>query len=108
VYTTSQPQTSERDVHSFPTRRSSDLKSVPIRPPRMIFEKAFRADTICTKLYACLFQLTIDRLSPNRRGMRTELPGSIIPHPQIRSEEHTSELQSHLNLVSRLLLHKKN
>src|SRR5260370_12439045 len=30
-------------------------------------------------------------------------------HPiYIRSEEHTSELQSHLNLVCRLLLEKKN
>src|SRR5260370_13884755 len=28
--------------------------------------------------------------------------------PQHRSEEHTSELQSHLNLVCRLLLEKKN
>src|SRR5260370_2355908 len=28
--------------------------------------------------------------------------------PLIRSEEHTSELQSHLNLVCRLLLEKKN
>src|SRR5260370_22196863 len=28
-------------------------------------------------------------------------------HRQIRSEEHTSELQSHLNLVCRLLLEKK-
>src|SRR5260370_28252683 len=27
--------------------------------------------------------------------------------PRIRSEEHTSELQSHLNLVCRLLLEKK-
>src|SRR5260370_16963186 len=27
---------------------------------------------------------------------------------QVRSEEHTSELQSHLNLVCRLLLQKKN
>src|SRR5260370_29303172 len=27
--------------------------------------------------------------------------------PQTRSEEHTSELQSHLNLVCRLLLEKK-
>src|SRR5207237_9544277 len=27
---------------------------------------------------------------------------------EARSEEHTSELQSHLNLVSRLLLEKKN
>src|SRR5207237_6367330 len=28
--------------------------------------------------------------------------------PDLRSEEHTSELQSHLNLVCRLLLEKKN
>src|SRR5260370_23267042 len=27
--------------------------------------------------------------------------------PEVRSEEHTSELQSHLNLVCRLLLEKK-
>src|SRR5260370_8700237 len=31
--------------------------------------------------------------------------GSAMPDP--RSEEHTSELQSHLNLVCRLLLEKK-
>src|SRR5260370_24657692 len=30
------------------------------------------------------------------------------PIPELRSEEHTSELQSHLNLVCRLLLEKKN
>src|SRR5260370_11822618 len=30
------------------------------------------------------------------------------PLPVPRSEEHTSELQSHLNLVCRLLLEKKN
>src|SRR5260370_42029363 len=29
------------------------------------------------------------------------------PLPELRSEEHTSELQSHLNLVCRLLLEKK-
>src|SRR5690242_21286648 len=28
--------------------------------------------------------------------------------PYLRSEEHTSELQSHVNLVCRLLLEKKN
>src|SRR5260370_31096805 len=33
---------------------------------------------------------------------------SICPRPAGRSEEHTSELQSHLNLVCRLLLEKKN
>src|SRR5437773_7220261 len=43
-----------------------------------------------------------------------ELPGSPRPHPvaprrrpSLRSEEHTSELQSHHDLVCRLLLEKK-
>src|SRR5260370_2475318 len=31
-----------------------------------------------------------------------------VGQPPLRSEEHTSELQSHLNLVCRLLLEKKN
>src|SRR5260221_3755761 len=31
-----------------------------------------------------------------------------IPHQSHRSEEHTSELQSHSDLVCRLLLEKKN
>src|SRR5260370_32368614 len=35
------------------------------------------------------------------------VPPAIIHH-HVRSEEHTSELQSHLNLVCRLLLEKKN
>src|SRR5690242_21197700 len=33
---------------------------------------------------------------------------SSTPIPISRSEEHTSELQSHVNLVCRLLLEKKN
>src|SRR5260370_14338308 len=32
---------------------------------------------------------------------------SVESHGRTRSEEHTSELQSHLNLVCRLLLEKK-
>src|SRR5260370_29582004 len=36
--------------------------------------------------------------------LRMSLPTLIVP---ARSEEHTSELQSHLNLVCRLLLEKK-
>src|SRR5260370_25422119 len=34
--------------------------------------------------------------------------GESFPKSLLRSEEHTSELQSHLNLVCRLLLEKKN
>src|SRR5687768_18122163 len=33
--------------------------------------------------------------------------GSIVVHAMLRSEEHTSELQSRLHLVCRLLLEKK-
>src|SRR6266480_2119474 len=34
-------------------------------------------------------------------------PAPTLTLPQARSEEHTSELQSHVNLVCRLLLEKK-
>src|SRR5260370_13128373 len=51
-------------------------------------------------------------LDPTRRFVPVCEPGSpsAAVHPQptgSRSEEHTSELQSHLNLVCRLLLEKK-
>src|SRR5260370_10791303 len=47
-----------------------------------------------------------------RRAARTEASRAVpMPSPRLarstRSEEHTSELQSHLNLVCRLLLEKK-
>src|SRR5690242_21374256 len=45
------------------------------------------------------------RRQPRRRS-RASAGGSSAENP--RSEEHTSELQSHVNLVCRLLLEKKN
>src|SRR5260370_14930287 len=60
---------------------------------------------------------TLFRSSPAHRagrvqqtGHRSGADGSIVtgtPTHFDRSEEHTSELQSHLNLVCRLLLEKK-
>src|SRR5438034_614106 len=44
------------------------------------------------------------------RGDRAQGPGAARPHSRhrlVRSEEHTSELQSHSDLVCRLLLEKK-
>src|SRR2546422_4139011 len=41
---------------------------------------------------------------PNSRTANTVAP---LPYPSQRSEEHTSELQSRLHLVCRLLLEKK-
>src|SRR5260370_8702721 len=49
----------------------------------------------------------------SRRAPRVRRAGAAPPGPgahrprRTRSEEHTSELQSHLNLVCRLLLEKK-
>src|SRR5690242_21441828 len=47
-------------------------------------------------------RLVIERRIAVGRGQRS----CRVPAP--RSEEHTSELQSHVNLVCRLLLEKKN
>src|SRR5690242_21082807 len=41
-----------------------------------------------------------------RRALDGIVPGHVL-HRRKRSEEHTSELQSHVNLVCRLLLEKK-
>src|SRR5438105_9581940 len=64
-----------RDLHSFPTRRSSDLSGLA-----------------SGSLRCC-------RGSPIIR--------SSLPASRARSEEHTSELQSRVDLVCRLLLEKK-
>src|SRR5438034_7912683 len=42
------------------------------------------------------------------RGPDREVPSDRPPTAVSRSEEHTSELQSHSDLVCRLLLEKKN
>src|SRR5260370_31089479 len=46
---------------------------------------------------------------PLRVRLADDRPPVLDPEPlrDLRSEEHTSELQSHLNLVCRLLLEKK-
>src|SRR5438477_9136336 len=69
------------NLPSFPTRRSSDLEEIPL------------AD-----------------LDPLLEGVQQDV-GAGAAHRfgvEIRSEEHTSELQSHVNLVCRLLLEIKN
>src|SRR6266480_5098773 len=54
--------------------------------------------------YTTLFRSRSSRCSPPGSRIRT----SGEPLLATRSEEHTSELQSHVNLVCRLLLEKKN
>src|SRR5690242_21157855 len=66
--------------------------------------------------YTTLFRSRIT--PPSSHSVAVWLPGvargGLLPTPgplwitSRRSEEHTSELQSHVNLVCRLLLEKKN
>src|SRR5260370_20868249 len=80
------------------------------RPPRSTlfpYTTLFRSNAFDSTSFNCNFsgRLTpsINRLpSPTMVGITTKRYSSIR-----RSEEHTSELQSHLNLVCRLLLEKK-
>src|SRR5688500_19723499 len=74
------------DLHSFPTRRSSDLITPELSPARRIS----RSST-----------------SPASAGP-SSAPSPNPSAPISRSEEHTSELQSPCNLVCRLLLETKN
>src|SRR5699024_12676738 len=84
-------------LHSFPTRRSSDLSIL-------------RGVSPISSSYAsrsCLVHSTA-------RAVRNAFSRSVSPRihagqtwVQYRSEEHTSELQSRFDLVCRLLLEKK-
>src|SRR5205814_8584163 len=74
-----------RTLHSFPTRRSSDLE------PGL-------AGTVEE-------QRVVEGPQERRCGIRRVRNGG---RSAVRSEEHTSELQSLRHLVCRLLLEKKN
>src|SRR5690606_41761058 len=92
-------------LHSFPTRRSSDLLDVGA-PFQML---AARPD-----IRQASFQLI--SAEQDVKAARASFLPSVVLSPYVglqtfsfnkRSEEHTSELQSRENLVCRLLLEKK-
>src|SRR5438034_8741418 len=82
-----------RDLHSFPTRRSSDLASKRLTSSAGIPPSAslYRPST-----GALMRGIRLNASTPGASG-----------YVRLRSEEHTSELQSHSDLVCRLLLEKK-
>src|SRR5690606_41334523 len=95
-----------RHLHSFPTRRSSDLI-------KLCFQ-AFQSAQI-----AHVTQIRMGSRKKGNEAVDVDLESTLdrtdnFPrHPLVlfkrvlRSEEHTSELQSRENLVCRLLLEKK-
>src|SRR5689334_24235868 len=89
----------DRHLHSFPTRRSSDLPTGhPATPPvDLLGAVAYGALTAFTRLAADA------ALAPDLAGR--DRPQQVDGR---RSEEHTSELQSQFHLVCRPLLEKKH
>src|SRR5207237_6241419 len=81
-------------LHSFPTRRSSDLFYITrksVNNFRFIEEDTFDLGLMDESFRSSAF-------------IEKQLHRQFT---RVRSEEHASELQSHLNLVCRLLLEKK-
>src|SRR5260370_29111792 len=74
-----------------------------------IFYFFFFNDTATTEIYTLSLHdaLPISTSTPDISIFRCSTHGTGVPSTVPRSEEHTSELQSHLNLVCRLLLEKK-
>src|SRR5688572_31722054 len=86
-----------RDLHSFPTRRSSDLAKVKVSPAAGDGKIYFvNGEGNCAVVRAANKFEVLATNSPNEATLSTP-----------RSEEHTSELQSQSNLVCRLLLEQK-
>src|SRR5699024_12084946 len=91
------------DLHSFPTRRSSDLDE-----SFTVFTT--RPDTIFGATYAVLapeHPLVKKIVSEEQQNDVQNYIEKIQAKSDLRSEEHTSELQSRFDLVCRLLLEKK-
>src|SRR5699024_12501523 len=84
-------------LHPFPTRRSSDLDGCIGKQHDVDVQHGFPSyrDRTCDDN---------KEASPGNSTMMNE----ELPEPKMRSEEHTSELQSRFDLVCRLLLEKKN
>src|SRR5437763_12627872 len=81
-------------ILSFPTRRSSDLRAMLVERPHHRIQRGFlRA-----------LQVDIEDLGAETGFHRADANFDV----DLRSEEHTSELQSPMYLVCRLLLEKKN
>src|SRR5690348_18215336 len=97
-----------RDLHSFPTRRSSDLhlvareRAAEVRREKVGQQRQHKQRAAVHEQRAQ--ELRIGAIAGQRREMMHE-PAKTAGAGS-RSEEHTSELQSPVHLVCRLLLEK--
>src|SRR5699024_11382729 len=92
-------------LHSFPTRRSSDLPSSPTPSRTLTPRQCSRWCSTPPSSRGRLAVVARPQLARRRVcGGRRVMCG--VPRLMPRSEEHTSELQSRFDLVCRLLLEK--
>src|SRR2546429_7405357 len=79
------------------------------RSPSGVRGSPFQRPDSCRALLKCLSTQQRSRRSGATpvRPVRVEAGERVTRQPRTRSEEHTSELQSRLHLVCRLLLEKK-
>src|SRR5256885_3124878 len=79
------------------------------RPPRSTlfpYTTLFRSGK-ADRLRSCLSMLLLNGIDRSEAQGRSRSKSGLEVRPDVRSEEHTSELQSPCNLVCRLLLEKK-
>src|SRR5699024_12257875 len=96
------------DLSSFPTRRSSDLQCFIGIQPAVVPASGNDIGEDATK-HAGVHQPGIHALTSGRAVYMCRVAHEQkAPATVMRSEEHTSELQSRFDLVCRLLLEKKN
>src|SRR5206468_7706562 len=100
------PPVAPLDLHSFPTRRSSDL--VGGRLLHTIAPTRTLGDAITLMGRHNVNSLLVVGENDRLLGIVTSRDVLFAGDPSQRSEEHTSELQSRSDLVCRLLLEKKN
>src|SRR5205807_10314850 len=97
-----------RDARAFPTRRSSDLKSAGNRtheggPARHVSpELQLRRSVLACMLWEDQFYEDGVAIAGRIRELVSKSPAEQVASLAVRSEEHTSELQSPCNLVCRL------
>src|SRR5690606_41471144 len=95
-----------RDLHSFPTRRSSDLTRSMLASAVLV-ALAMGATPVAAQ-EAEAPAATEEQRPTTLSGLTVTAQKREEQLQDVRSEEHTSELQSRENLVCRLLLEKKN